>query len=556
MPERIYPRIRLTGTDLVRRLGVIYTQILCDLQMKVDDGSGSEYPKGFLHTSTTNLSDPCYYAQMWSRDAGRGVMELARSGLIADAESVADYISSRGKDYDDHYGRIINRERCGSHEVDGNVNLLLAFYEVWNYGGRKPEKGQAYLENAKSVFEWFEKLADECPYGDLLASKSELSGNANTVYFIYAVFATYGAMIACHAYAEMAAQLGETDYGKQLTRLEERFCTALTSYLVSEGKNGGQDTKTPAGVWLNGLDERSGKAAEIGDFGPEFDISRWTRQLPFVQDFDCAFRSTGTLAKINAASYEYIRDGMCEGYFFRRYGFVSNTCFSGMGGRHDDTMAGYGQNFFSQAALMNDDVNVYTKCLEGIARLAYDGDIVAPKTFELNPWVMHECFTYENYEQGLDHTYGRDGDRFKKIMHNPGDEGNLVQSAETLKTMALVVGLGADGDCLEVTPRMPWEAEKAEIRDFPVVTAAGLRRISYTYEMDRVENRFELKLTGADGISKAAVRLGPLPNILFDEAGLRADGWKIARKHNAVFAERVFEVKDGQVCAALVNEKR
>ena len=51
---------------------------------------------------------------------------------------------------------------------------------------------------------------------------------------------------------------------------------------------------------------------------------------------------------------------------------------------------------------MADDVNVYTKCLEGIARLGYDGGVIEQLSYEKNPFVMHECFNYDNYEQGLD----------------------------------------------------------------------------------------------------------------------------------------------------------
>lgn len=52
--KRIWPRIKLRGNDWLKRCGIIYTQILGDLLMKVDDGEGG-YPKGFMHTSTNSL---------------------------------------------------------------------------------------------------------------------------------------------------------------------------------------------------------------------------------------------------------------------------------------------------------------------------------------------------------------------------------------------------------------------------------------------------------------------------------------------------------------------
>ena len=171
---RKYTRIRLEGTDLLKRLGVIYSQIVNDLLMKVDDGNGN-YPRGFLHTSTTPLSVPNYYDQMWSRDVGRGIQELVECGLIEDARSVV-----------------------------------------------------------------------ECVFG----------------------YGTYGAMIAALSFREMADVCKDQERNLWLGGLADRFREALLGRLLSRGSGGDQKTKTPAGVWLNGIDERTGLAAETGRFWP------------------------------------------------------------------------------------------------------------------------------------------------------------------------------------------------------------------------------------------------------------------------------------------------
>ena len=558
MARYVYPRIRLSGTDLLSRAGVIYAQILGDLLMKVDEGKG-DYPKGFFHTSTTPEGEPNYYRDMWSRDVGRGLMELCRAGLTGPCGDAIEFILSKGFNAKDHYGRLICSDvTAGEYEVDGNVNILMAMYMYWAYTGRKKEDADRFLRNADSVFGWFARMGEACPYGFLLPSCSELSGNPDTGYRIYAVYATYGAVGVLSAYADMAHAAGDAARERTCRDLRSRFEKSMLETLVSLGPGSAQGTKTPAGVWLNGLDERTGKAAEIGDFGPRFFIHRWTRQLPFVQDYDrgeaCA---PDPFVPVNEASYRYLKAGMVQGYWFRKYGFVSCTCFTGMGDRHDDTMAGYGQNLFSQAALMSDDVNVYTKCLDGISRLAYDGDIVDPLTPDRNPWVMHECFTYENYEQGLDHTYGRTGVPERFIMHNPGDEGNLVQSAETLRTYSLMAGITSRGRELLILPRLPWECTEAHVEDFPVPAPDGtLRRIGYDFSAERWKNRLSVRITGTAAFDSVRVRLGPLPNLLFDEAELRKD-WTIERKHEACFATRVLgnpEHKD-EITVELINEK-
>lgn len=557
MAEHIYPRIQLHGTDLLKRTGVIFSQILNDLLMKVDDGE-ENYPKGFFHTSTTTITEPNYHDQMWSRDVGRGIQELVRLGFLEEAQNAVDFILAAGKNFGNHYGRIINKKH-GSHEVDGNVSVLMGIYLLWKYTGKTEEKGCIYLKNAFDIFQWFDELSEQCPYGDLLASQSELSGNPETDYFVYALFATYGAFVTCFSYAEMAEACRQHEAAERLRNQGRRMRNSITRWLISNGQEGNQDTKTPAGVWLNGIDERTGKAAETGDFGPLFDISKWTRQLPFIQDFDMGKGGfpVKELLETNRCSYEYIAREMAKGYYFRRYGFVSNTCFGGMGGRHDDTMAGYGQNYFSQAALLFDDVNVYTKCIEGIDRLAYDGDIVAPLTVDLNPWVMHECFTYENYEQGLDHTFGRLEDKYRHIMYNPGDEGNLVQSAETLKTLAMVAGIYADGDSITIMPRLPWECTCAEIIDFPIPAPDGtLARISYRFDLKRWKNAYILQISGLEKFSHTIVRIGPLPNLLCNEKELRQE-WNIFKQYGASFAVKEIVCNgENELEVLLRNEKR
>ena len=553
----IYPRMQLEGTDLLRRTGVIYSQILNDLLMKVEDGSGS-YPKGFFHTSTTPDTVSNYYDQMWSRDVGRGIMELCRAGLLEPAGNAVAFILAQGFNCGDHYGRLICSDFADSaYEVDGNVNILMAIYTYWFYSGQKKADAARYLQNADSVFGWFENMGEKCPHGFLLASRSELSGNPETPFLIYAIYATYGGIGALKAYARMAQTIGDIERAQRYDRLAARFTASILEKLVSEGAGTHQNTKTPQGVWINGLDEITGTAAEIGDFGPRFFIHRWTRQLPYVLDYDRGVeRVDEPVQSVNEASYRYIRAGMVEGYYFRRYGFVSCTCFSGMGDRHDDTMAGYGQNLFTQAALLADDVNVYTKCLDGISRLAYDGDVVAPLTPDRNPWVMHECFTYENYEQGLDHTYGRTGDDTRWIMHNPGDEGNLVQASETLKTYAIVAGVGSEGNRLILKPRLPWECTRAQIENFPAVCADGsLVRISYDFRAERWKNTFTLTVRGASAFSELLVRIGPLPNLLCNEAELQQD-WDILRQHEACFAQRVIPTKGrDEITVTLINER-
>jgi hypothetical protein len=183
-----------------------------------------------------------------------------------------------------------------------------------------------------------------------------------------------------------------------------------------------------------------------------------------------------------------------------------------MAGRHDETMAGYGQGFFTQAALMIDCVNAYTLCLNGYARLAYDGTICQPLTYERDPWLIHECFNLKHYEQGLDHTFGQMcGDR-PGGMDNPGDEGNLVQMVEGLKAFRLVAGVNdLSGDRLLLMPRMPWDWERLTIENFPFHIGERQGRVTYRMTNDLARGQVSLEWeSDLPGVS-TEVRLGPLP---------------------------------------------
>ena len=317
--------------------------------------------------------------------------------------------------------------------------------------------------------------------------------------------------------AEMAEAAGERDLAGRVRLMRAAMEKALRS-LVSDGRI----SYAPKGCWFNGFDGRTGSAYDLSDWdGTAWPIWHWTRQLPFIQDYDAGrSRIGGEFGKVHRESYLLLRHWMAEGAYFRKYGFVSNSGWTGMGGRHDETMCGYGQGFFTQAALMADDVNTYSKCLEGIARLGYDGGVIEQMSHERNPFLMNECFSYENYETGLDHTFGTHKNGRREIMENPGDEGNLVQEAEIIKAFALVVGVSCEDGRLVVMPRLPWLWDTMECRDLPVADKHGvIRRINLTFRHERWLGRCTLTIGGAEGFDALDVRFGPFPRMTENPCG-------------------------------------
>ncbi len=499
--NRIYPKVRFTGGAFAETLSNIYAETLNDLVAKYDDGSAGGYEKGFLHTSTYSHPGTCYYNQMWARDCGRGVLELVKQGFIEEASDVAEYFLNHIT-YGDHWSREIHMKNpILEKEVDGNFLIMLSLYQVWRYTGKT--KGAEYLKRMSPVIEKYcgDILNSDC--GGLLQSISELSGNPDVLYGVYGIYGNYGMLLALKAVAEMA-EYSEVEFPR-LNAAVLKLSDGLKR-LVSDGSF----TKVEKDCWFNGIDSRNMKAYDNVDFaGVTADFTASTRIIPFISEED--YKPLSEYAEINKNSYKYLRNAMSEGEYFRKYGFVSNTSWRGLGGRHDDTMCGYGQGFFTQSALYFDDVNCYSKCLEGIARLGYDGNVLnVLSDGELSPFVMHECFSYPNYEKALDHTFGAVNKGECNVMNNPGDEGNLVQETEVLKALRIAAGISAEGNTLKIAPKLTWHMNGLEVRDFPVFNGEKIVRVDLKYKIERYFREACVEITrGAEEFENTEVRFGP-----------------------------------------------
>ena len=504
------PAIKFEGDFSAQIMNGIFAETLRDLLAKTEDGTG-EFPEGFLHTSTLPHEGTQYYRDMWARDCGRGVIELAQLGFAKEALATARYFVSH-INFGDHWGRELHHNHGGDAELDGNMLILMSLCHAWQSNGKDLEIGRELLDAAEPVIGWVGRQMENPGFEGLLPSKSELSGNPNTPYPVYPIFGNYGMFLALSALGEMASYCGMAPLASTLTGLAGRMMDTIGDKLIADGKN----SLTTEGCWLNGLDGRDGRAYDFSEWdGTAWPIYHWTRQLPFILHPDAEPAAAERFAPIHLASYASVRHWMCTGEFFRKYGFVSNTGWSGMGGRHDETMCGYGQAFFTQAALLQDDVNVYGKCLEGVARLGYDGNVVEPMAYEMNPFVMHECFNYENYERGLDHTFGVMSEGRKGVMDNPGDEGNLVQAAEIIKALRLVAGVSEQDGRLTITPRLPWLWDAIEPIDYPVLCSDGkTRRITFRFAHERWRRACRIQYTLPAGFNGVDVRFGPFPGVI------------------------------------------
>jgi len=520
------PVFEFDGCETARMMNRVCAENLIDLVNKVEKGCDN-YPKGFMHTSTMPHEGTCYYRFNWTRDAGRGMIELARMGRLDEArEAVGFFIAHKNKG--DHWGRLAAQDKslhtntsqdsCG-YETDGNALVLLAFYNVWKYGGKEAETAREMVEGSKSVVAWFEKLMDACPYGDLIPSISELSGNPTfTAEQVYGIYPNFHAYLALLGLKEIAESIHDASLSGKCREMAERLHVSLKNCLVAGGIKDEKNRKLTSvdeGCWINGISSVNGLPFEHATWGlTSFPVWHWTRQLPFIGCSDLGFYQLpkDDLADIHARSYSFLLKYMNQGYYFRKYGFVSNTGWSGTGGSHDDTMCGYGQGFFTQASLMMDDVNTYSKCIDGMMKLAYDGNVTENLSFEMNPWLLHECFDYENYEQGHDHTYGCRANGVN-VYENPGDEGSLVQQAEPVKAMLLMAGVTTDAKGrLTLMPRMPWNFDVMNVTDMPYCGEKGIAYVSMRLRHLRHLRKMTICIESSEIMRDASFRAGPFPS--------------------------------------------
>lgn len=541
------PFLRLDGCDMARLMTRVFRENLHDLADKFDDGSG-EYERGYLHTSTELAPGTNYYNTVWSRDGGRGLIELALFGYVEEAVAIAEFFL-RHINGGDHWSRIIDHEPDPhAIETDGNGLALLGIYQAWRVSGADPGRASDWLDGLLKVAGWAKRLSAESPFGCLLPSRSELSGNPERGTGVYALYTNYVMALGLEGVARIAEAAGRKE-AAEVGELGQSILSDLARLLKSDGKI----SLAPKGIWFNGLDPRTGGAYDNAEWcGIHFPIFHWTRQAPCLLLSDLTgYRLEGSPdPDMELRSFDYVLGAMNRSHLFRKYGFVSNTAWTGMGDRHDDTMCGYGQSFFTQSALHVDHVNAYSLMLEGMARLAFDGHIVEPATYERSPWLLHECFHYENYEEGLDHTFGRLTGHQPGGMDNPGDEGNLVQACEGVKALRLVMGANSlDPARPEIMPRLPWNWDRLEAKNVFFLTPQGPARVDYTLELDWAEDECRFSLGSDVPLENLTVRLGPFPRRchLPEDAGTIEENkwakWLRIEGLSGETVERVVEVR-------------
>lgn len=468
--------VLFTGSNMATILTNVYRLNLQDMaHNKVSDD-------GFSHTSTKNSPEfGCYvgmgtytrvgpyYTHMWSRDVGRVLIELAFSGNTEKLEKSADvlcsYLDERASKYGKpNWKRIANlsdldpglANSLGGKENDGHAAIMIFLYICFVRKSIHRDwfcKNKEKIEMAADWFIWQMSTPAESHFDKVLYSESE----ASTQYYGgYDLFSNVLAMNALRSFAQLARELQWRENGEKYLKYAD---------ILSKGID---ETFT-----YN--DNRYGKAF----YDNIYDC--WTYRYK---------RFVPAMIYADVSGYDLSKDEALYSVMKNTYSAQKDEYFNPYSGRQ----MGYGQGYLTQTALLLDEYDDYSKCLEACAFLSYhhsDCSYIVPEGV-----IMHPSGEY---------------------WFRNGDLGNAVQQGEIIKAVRIMIGLDdINDDGLKLLTRLPSGIRDLKIKKFTVRNRNKAIHVDYNYKITNAEHCILLKSNEPIYIESA--RMGPFPtsNILID----------------------------------------
>jgi hypothetical protein len=470
------PVVKFSGTPLAEIFTNVYAHNIYDMRTKKVD------PNGGMHTSSGDLADfglyigmgtfrsnaRCYYDHVWTRDAGRTMMEVIESGetkraALAGDEAIRLLYDPSSKFSQPHWQRIGNASRLnndglwrsvGGKENDGHAAMMLFLYKLIEH--RCVDEGWV-KDNWKALCdaaEWYCWQMDhpkESGFDKVLSSESEASTQQ---YGTFDLFSNYNAYTGLRAFARLAAQYGDKAHEIRWTQYAGKLYSGIMDQFTTIHPRFGKifvDVTNDCWTW------------EYKRFAPLFLEND-------LYSYDLASRDP-ELYKI------------C----YNTYLAQKEDFFSYASGRQ----MGYGQGYITETAILMDDPADMKGYVEQAAAFCYhhaDYNYIVPEGV-----IMHPS---------------------EKYWFRNSDLGNGVQQAEIVKAGRLLIGLD-DLDPekgLTVIPRLPDTWNRIEVQDYPVVATdqqGNYLRTKVKYQLDRIENGYRIQIETKDAIKMGQVRFGP-----------------------------------------------
>lgn len=506
------PLVKFTGTPLAEVFTNVYSHNLHDMRMKKVD------PAGGMHTSSGDLADfglyigmgtfrpdaRCYYDHVWTRDAGRTMMEVIESGetersVKAGNEAIRLLYDPSSKFSQPHWQRIgnasgLNNEglwrSVGGKENDGHAAMMLFLYNLIEHqcvDGSWVKDNWKALCDAAEWYCWQMDHPKESGFDKVLSSESEASTQQ---YGTFDLFSNYNAYVGLRAYARLASQNRDRDHEKKWNQYASTLYQGIMDMFTTTHPRYGRifvDVTNDCWTW------------EYKRFAPLFLASDFN-------SYDLAAHDPGLYA-------------IC----YNTYLAQKEDFFSYASGRQ----MGYGQGYITETSILMDEPADMQGYVEQAAAFCYhhsDYNYIVPEGV-----IMHPS---------------------EKYWFRNSDLGNAVQQGEIVKAGRLLIGLDDlnPENGLTVIPRLPAAWNRIEVQDYPVVAAdkkGKFLRTRIKYQLDRIENGYRFQLETPDAIRLGQVRLGP-----FNTNRIKTDNellhGKVSELHGQFYLYLDLSVMQGQ----------
>ncbi len=425
----------------------------------------------YVGFGTFKEKDGAYYEQIWSRDAGRMLIELIKLGeserTVKAADKFIEYLYDKNIKFDvPNWKRVINASSVAtppqmiswsSRENDGHGLIMLFIYDLIKHNYVIDDwvvSNWKHIEAAVYWYIWQIDTPEKSNFNGLLYSDSEPAGGGG--YDLYSNYIAYAAIVA---FSELSSQFGFSECNSKWKNYSNVLLSGIKSeFEINESERGFLYTDTYTGFdsWALGFKM----------FAPLFAISDFITYDVDFYDKEIFKRSLNTYK-------ELLLDYKSSAY-----------------GR----MMGYCQAFALQSAILLD---VY----EDITELSETTSMMCYHKYDHNYIVCEGVIMHPSNEHWF----------------RNGDLGNSVQQAEIVKCARLMIGLDDLNTKrgLRIVPRMPDTWTQISVSKFPLMVCQEFGKqaknsdVNFDYYRINGQNEYRIVFQTENRICFDYLRAGP-----------------------------------------------
>ena len=402
----------------------------------------------------------------WTRGVGALVREAKAFGYGKYADSYIDWLDNclLTEAKPPHWNRIAGSKQFtgsrrvgdfveeGNRENDGHGICMWGRYMAWYWSGRPKDWNEKRWKATEAAVNWIQwQLDTEKQFPnrgkDVLYTESECAPAG------YDIYSSYNCLHGLKLSIRMAEQLGKTETVAKWQALHERLRQGILKHLVDK-----------PGIWHT---ERNCHWQDLAHAMVPITLASDGDSFTPLQDYAKGDETDRKYLEISRATYRHLMQS-------KNYNCIR--------------MYGYGQGYMTQAALLLDEMTDVEGFVNMLVRHAYLPHMAG--------WACPEGIILH-----------RSGKYYLPVN---GYAGQDIHVAEATKAMRLMLGVDDnDPDHTRFVPRYPSSWTQMSIADFPVLTGAKRQKCSYTYA--RAADKQMFSFTFEEPVSRASVRLGPLP---------------------------------------------